>query len=219
MSLDPKPPVLPFGFVHIPDEHRAWLGSAEELAELANRVQRETGADSEINERLVRYYVTMGVLDRPRRLGKEARYSFRHLSQLIVLRRMLDQGLSLGNVRQLFTSIPWDQIDNYRQGQTPAVEEETSTPATAAQLLVESFKTQARLPRVPEPQPVGTGSPLAPGPRANAGGARRVLIFPVVPGCEIVLEEDVALRLSQEALHDLTDNIKTALHSSLEKSR
>lgn len=46
----------------------------------------------EVNARLVRHYASLGMLDEPGREGKEARYTYRHLLQLLLLRRMLAQG-------------------------------------------------------------------------------------------------------------------------------
>jgi hypothetical protein len=41
-----------------------------------------------INERLVRYYASVGVIDRPERQGRDSTYGFRHLVQLIMARRL-----------------------------------------------------------------------------------------------------------------------------------
>ena len=41
-----------------------------------------------INERLVRYYASVGVIDRPDRQGRDSTYGFRHLVQLIMARRL-----------------------------------------------------------------------------------------------------------------------------------
>jgi DNA-binding transcriptional MerR regulator len=220
MSFDSLALPQALGFIHIPDEHRPWLGNAEELAELANKVQRDTGVDSEINERLVRYYVTMGVLDRPRRTGKEARFSFRHLSQLIILRRMLDQGLSLSNVRQLFTTIPWDQIDASNPGAETASEVEGAGPQpTAAQLLVESFSRDSLPTRARSLSRHGH----APGMSASASqrgpaGSKRLLQLPIGPGCDLMLEEKTARRISPEAMQDFIEAIQAALNSAISDS-
>jgi len=220
MSFDSGPQMPPLGFVHVPDEHRAWLGNAEELAELANKIQRETGIDSGINERLVRYYVTMGVLDRPRRIGKEAQFSFRHLSQLIILRRMLDQGLSLGNVRQLFTTIPWDQIDPSSQGgNTAATDPSSGSAPTAAQLLVESFSQDYLAPRAVAPSHASQRPYLAKrSVRVEPRDARRLLLIPIGPGCDLMLEEHKAQRISPQSLEKFTETLRLALETAYNES-
>jgi DNA-binding transcriptional MerR regulator len=63
--------------------------------DLASRVQ-ET-----VNPRLVRHYTTQGVLDKPLKQGREARYVYRHLLQLLLLRRLLSEGYSAGSLLHL----------------------------------------------------------------------------------------------------------------------
>ena len=50
--------------------------------------------------RTVRYYTTLGLLDRPGFQGREARYGRRHLVQLVAIKALQAQGLSLSNVQQ-----------------------------------------------------------------------------------------------------------------------
>jgi len=50
--------------------------------------------------RTVRYYTTLGLLDRPRIEGREARYGRRHLLQLAAVKALQAEGLSLGDVQE-----------------------------------------------------------------------------------------------------------------------
>ena len=73
-------------------------GNALELAEKAIKCSQHFDWDIEAektNERLVRYYVAEGIIDRPQREGREAYYNFRHLLQLLTARRMLAAGIAL----------------------------------------------------------------------------------------------------------------------------
>lgn len=101
------------GVVHIPDKFNNWAGgSAQELADVANQVLAETEVpDASLNERLVRHYVTVGVIDPPVRRGRDAIFSLRHLVQLMVVRRLLAERLSLGQIRDVFRTIDWNQVD------------------------------------------------------------------------------------------------------------
>src|SRR5258706_14889751 len=74
--------------IQIDDRYRGWSGPAEELGEIASKELKRTDPQSvgeasddqaELNERAIRYYVSMGVLDPPGRVGKESRYRWRHL--------------------------------------------------------------------------------------------------------------------------------------------
>ncbi len=54
----------------------------------------------EPNERLVRYYTTLGLLDRPAELrGRTAYYGDRHLLQLLAIKAQQAQGIPLGEIQ------------------------------------------------------------------------------------------------------------------------
>lgn len=80
-----------------------FIGNAQELAdaalECASRHNWLIDADK-TNERLVRYYVTVQVLDKPNRVGRDASYQYRHLLQLLIARRMLDKGFNLSTIAE-----------------------------------------------------------------------------------------------------------------------
>ncbi|MDX2004635.1 MAG: MerR family transcriptional regulator [Meiothermus sp.] len=48
----------------------------------------------EVSPRLVRHYATLGLLSEPLKEGREARYTPRHLLQLLVIRRLMAEGFS-----------------------------------------------------------------------------------------------------------------------------
>ena len=87
-------PTLP-----LPD---VWEGNIEELVVTANALlpgylplkPDSSRTREEINVRLVRHYTTQGLLDEPLRVGREARYSQRHLLQLLALRSLMSDGLT-----------------------------------------------------------------------------------------------------------------------------
>jgi hypothetical protein len=81
-------------------DHKAFWGSGLELAEKATLCARELKIDGEkINLRLVRYYASENVINRPDRLGKEAAYGYLHLLQLLTARRMLGAGTPLAVIK------------------------------------------------------------------------------------------------------------------------
>lgn len=83
----------------IQDQKSFW-GSGMELAEKATLCARELAIEGEkINLRLIRYYASEGIINRPDRLGKEAAYNYLHLLQLLVARKMVQGGAPLGTVR------------------------------------------------------------------------------------------------------------------------
>ncbi len=59
------------------------------------------------NHRTIRYYTTLGLLDRPAALrGRTALYGRRHLLQLVAIKRLQAQGLSLADLQQRLVGLP-----------------------------------------------------------------------------------------------------------------
>jgi DNA-binding transcriptional MerR regulator len=52
-------------------------------------------------KRTVRYYVQLGLVDRPVGETRAARYSRRHLEQLLQIRQLTDAGVSLERIREV----------------------------------------------------------------------------------------------------------------------
>ena len=69
-----------------------------------------------VNPRLVRYYTTQGWLDRPLKQGREARYTYRHLLQLLVLRRLLAEGYSASSIAGLIDGQGPGVLENILRG-------------------------------------------------------------------------------------------------------
>lgn len=61
----------------------------------------ELAALAELPRRTVRYYLQIGLLDKPGGLGRGAHYDSRHLDQLLTIRKWQQAGLSLERIREL----------------------------------------------------------------------------------------------------------------------
>lgn len=82
------------------------------LDDLSERVARElsergllgAAADARVSAapdaRTVRYYTTLGLLDRPRLEGRQARYGERHLLQLLAIKALQALDLPLAEIQQ-----------------------------------------------------------------------------------------------------------------------
>jgi len=63
----------------------------------------ELSALAELPRRTVRYYIQIGLLERPGGVGRGAHYSQRHLEQLLEIRKWTGAGLSLERIRELLS--------------------------------------------------------------------------------------------------------------------
>lgn len=80
----------------------------EELSREVERLLRTKGirgdrADHRVSSipdaRTIRYYTTLGILDRPRAAGREARYNARHLLQILVIKALQVMGMPLTEIQ------------------------------------------------------------------------------------------------------------------------
>lgn len=62
----------------------------------------------DLPSRKVRYYVQMGLVDRPDGLNRGARYNAKHIEQLLSIKKWQGAGLSLERVRDLLHGAPGD---------------------------------------------------------------------------------------------------------------
>jgi DNA-binding transcriptional MerR regulator len=77
--------------MNVPEaRHRARTYSLDELCTL-----------SELPRRTVRYYIQVGLVDRPEGETRAAKYFARHLEQLLQIRKWTDAGVSLERIREL----------------------------------------------------------------------------------------------------------------------
>ncbi|MEO8484707.1 MAG: MerR family transcriptional regulator [Betaproteobacteria bacterium] len=72
----------------------------------------------DLPKRTVRYYIQLGLVDRPDGETRAARYGMRHAAQLQLIRKWTDAGLSLERIRELLA------------GEVPEVPHRASAPGT-----------------------------------------------------------------------------------------
>ncbi|MEO1133132.1 MAG: MerR family transcriptional regulator [Cyanobacteria bacterium J06639_1] len=98
--------------------------SLEAFVDLANELlptylpadDRVGRSRSEVNPRLVRHYTSQGLLDKPERVGKTARYTYRHLLQLLVVRRMMAEGYAAAAIDRFAVEKPNAELEALLQG-------------------------------------------------------------------------------------------------------
>ena len=78
------------------------------------------------NARTIRYYTTIGLLDRPRSAGRTALYGRRHLEQLVAIKRLQARGLPLADVQRELSAL--DDAGLAALAALPSVPAETAGP-------------------------------------------------------------------------------------------
>ena len=136
------------------------LWRLEQLAQqgqaLLERMHGSSGGDGRVrwepNARLLRYYTTLGLLDRASYMsGRTAYYSRRHLLQLLAIKRLQQQGHSLQEIQKLLLGLDSSQLEellqlpqHWHSQLTPEVVLE-SAPETRGRF----WEQVEQLPRVP----------------------------------------------------------------------
>ncbi|MEK6233307.1 MAG: helix-turn-helix domain-containing protein, partial [Planctomycetales bacterium] len=90
-----------------------------QLTEVVRKALDATGYNGQSSGRIrqtpdlrtIRYYTTLGILDRPLEMrGRTAFYGQRHVLQLVALKQLQSQGMSLVQAQQALTSANDDQL-------------------------------------------------------------------------------------------------------------
>jgi hypothetical protein len=104
-------------------------GDIREFLDKAERLLDEMGLRAaEVNERLLRHYVTMKAVDNPEREGRKGRFGYRHLLQFVVVRQMLKDKHSLADIAQFTRFAPTSELER-------VVERQTRMPTPAERYL------------------------------------------------------------------------------------
>lgn len=61
--------------------------------------------------RTVRYYQSIGLVDRPEREGRDAVYRWRHLLQVVAVKRLQAQGEPLARIQSALLGVPTDVLE------------------------------------------------------------------------------------------------------------
>lgn len=159
--------------------------SAEEFVHIVNQLLPDFLPDigfsqkvrEEVNLRLIRHYTSIGSLDEPGKLGKESRYTFRHLLQLLLVRRLLSQGYSSGSIHEFPRSQTNQQLlDLLEQKQT-----------TLPHLLSQQSPGQSALEFLDSVRKRSSPSPRPSQAQASSISWSRV---PLCPGLELQIQSD-----------------------------
>lgn len=116
------------------NQYQGFSGNAVDMASVATQCAQYLqmpGDLDKINERLVRYYVAEGLVDRPKRIGRDAEYGYLHLLQFLAGRFLVDAGFPMQKVAPYLSSLECAQLEALVMNKTKP---------NMAELLVASFQ-------------------------------------------------------------------------------
>lgn len=106
------------------------------------------------DERTIRYYATIGLLDRPAAMrGRTALYGPRHLAQVVAIKRMQSAGHSLADIQAM-----WPTLDDVTLTRMTGVQVGAKSKAARKEFWKREIATEP----VPPPQPAAPRERRAP---------------------------------------------------------
>lgn len=176
-----------------------------------------TRVREEVTPRLVRHYTTLGMLDEPVKAGRYAVYTYRHLLQILVVRRLLAEGFGASAIDKLATSKDNGELEALLQGGVQL----TVTTANPALAFLQQIQKRQSAPNPPPMAPIPSPPPAAPPlpnshPAANASQWTRIEIL---PGLEIHVREDFIYPSSPQEQQNLLQHISQRLLAVLAKRK
>ncbi|MBO3745557.1 MerR family transcriptional regulator [Streptosporangiaceae bacterium NEAU-GS5] len=146
---------------------------AEQAARLLGSATQSNGRVRDVpNERLIRWYVTIGLLDPPlARRGRIALYGPRHLLQLVAVKRRQAAGASIADIQAELTGAPNATLEAIATVPSPSPE---PPPEAAPRFWTAAARSTEDIPKTVEPVARVHGVRLAPGVTLLLDDAARV---------------------------------------------
>ena len=171
--------------------HSNW--SLDEFVQVTNdllpQFLPETPANTRVREevtpRLVRHYSSLEMLDEPLKEGREARYTYRHLLQMLLVRRLLATGYGASAINRLPTSTDNSELEALLQGGVQL----TVTPANPALAFLQQIQ-QRRHSNSTVPSNTATSSTTR--TQSQLPTPSQWTRLEVLPGLELHVREDFA---------------------------
>jgi len=166
-----------------------WEGNLDNLVDTANHHlpnvlpdrDRTGRVKDDVNARLIRHYTTQGFLDEPLKAGREARYTARHLLQLLALRKLMTEGHGAEAAGNLLRGKTNEELQALLTGHA-RVQATTSNPALDYLLNLQAKRSAASREEFPAP----SAPPPVPAPPPPARWTR----LDIEHGLELHVRDD-----------------------------
>ena len=125
------------------DKYHGFRGNVLELADLAAKCSQYLnlpGDVEKVNERTLRYYVSEGLVEKPKRIGRDAEYEYIHLLQFLASRYLVSEGYPMAKVAPYISVKGQQELEEFLTN---------PTKPNLAELLVASFSKDKQVGRDP----------------------------------------------------------------------
>jgi DNA-binding transcriptional MerR regulator len=141
------------------------------------------------DERTIRYYTTLGLIDRPIAMrGRTALYGRRHLVQIVAIKRLQEAGKSLAEIQETLASASDADLARIAEIETrPPRRAPAREPAPARARFWGAVPDEALEAEVAPPEPEPAVAAVAP-VSASAPAARALAAIELAPGVSLVLD-------------------------------
>lgn len=75
-------------------------------------IQHDQRVSAAPDKRTIRYYTTLGLLDRPNIEGRQAKYGDRHVMQLVAIKALQSVALPLSEIQSMLYGLTDDELDH-----------------------------------------------------------------------------------------------------------
>lgn len=202
--------------------------SLEELVQVANEQlpqflpeeKAHTRVREDVTPRLIRHYASQRMLDEPLKEGREARYLYRHLLQLLLVRRLLAEGYGASAIDKLAISKTNQELEELLQGGVQL----TITPANLALAFLQQVQQRQTPPMQSLPSlPSAPPAPVAPVPVAPSAlappSSTQWTRVEVLPGLELHIRHNFVYPSSGQEQQSLLQLIRQILFTFGPKRR
>ncbi len=107
-------------------------------------IQQDQRVSAAPDKRTIRYYTTLGLLDRPEIEGRQAKYNFRHVMQLVAIKSLQSVALPLSEIQSLLYGLTNEELDHVIDGVAESVrvkqrllKKETFRPTRLREITIE----------------------------------------------------------------------------------
>lgn len=190
--------------------------SLDEFVQVANTLlpqylpqeRSHTRVREEITPRLVRHYTSVGMVDEPLKEGRYALYTYRHLLQILIVRRLLAEGYGASAIDRFAKSKDNSELEALLQGGIQL----TLTTANPALVFLEQIQKRQSLPSVTQMPSTSSPPTVKSSPYATSSSiSSQWTRLEIIPGLEIHVRDDFIYPSSPQEQQNLLQHIRQIL--------